>query len=128
LVGSAELIARARRIRKMAGGTMRQAGLLAAAASHALDHHVERLAIDHANARQLAEGLAGLPGVNVVVPQTNIVFVDLSPGRDGNAAVKAAAERGVRFTGLYRLRFVTHLDVSADDIPRAVSILRDILQ
>jgi threonine aldolase len=128
LVGSAELIARARRIRKMAGGTMRQAGLLAAAASHALDHHVERLAIDHANARQLAEGLAGLPGVAVVQPQTNIVFVDLAPGRDGNAAVKAAAERGVRFTGLYRLRFVTHLDVAADDIPRAVSILRDILQ
>ena len=128
LVGSAELVGRAKRIRKMAGGAMRQAGLLAAAASHALDHHVERLAIDHANARQLAEGLAGLPGVTVVPPQTNIVFVDLAPGRDGNAVVKAAAERGVRFTGLYRLRFVTHLDVSADDIPRAVSILRDILQ
>ena len=128
LVGSAELIGRAKRIRKMAGGAMRQAGLLAAAASHALDHHVDRLAIDHANARQLAEGLAGLPGVTVVPPQTNIVFVDLAPGRDGNAVVKAAAERGVRFTGLYRLRFVTHLDVSADDIPRAVSILRDILQ
>jgi threonine aldolase len=128
LVGSAELIARAKRIRKMAGGTMRQAGLLAAAASHALDHHVDRLAIDHANARQLAEGLAGLPGVSVAAPQTNIVFVDLAPGRDGDAVVKAAAERGVRFTGLYRLRFVTHLDVSVDDIPRAVSILRDILQ
>ena len=128
LVGSAELIARAKRIRKMAGGTLRQAGLLAAAASYALDHHVDRLAIDHANARQLAEGLAGLPGVSVVAPQTNIVFVDLAPGRDGKAAVQAAAERGVRFTGLYRLRFVTHLDVSADDIPRAVSILRDILQ
>ena len=128
LVGSAELIARAKRIRKMAGGTMRQAGLLAAAASHALDHHVDRLAIDHASARQLAEGLVGLPGVSVVAPQTNIVFVDLAPGRDGNAVVKSAAERGVRFTGLYRLRFVTHLDVSADDIPRAVSILRDILQ
>ena len=128
LVGSAELVGRAKRIRKMAGGAMRQAGLLAAAASHALDQHVDRLAIDHANARQLAEGLAGLPGVTVVPPQTNIVFVDLAPGRDGNAVVKAAAERGVRFTGLYRLRFVTHLDVSADDIPRAVSILRDILQ
>ena len=128
LVGSAELIARAKRIRKMAGGAMRQAGLLAAAASYALDHHVDRLAIDHVNARQLAEGLSGLPGVTVVPPQTNIVFVDLAPGRDGHAVVKAAAERGVRFTGLYRLRFVTHLDVSADDIPRAVSILRDILQ
>ena len=128
LVGSAELIGRAKRIRKMAGGAMRQAGLLAAAASHALDHHVDRLAIDHANARQLAEGLAGLPGVTVVPPQTNIVFVDLAPGRDGNAVVQAAAERGVRFTGLYRLRFVTHLDVSVDDIPRAVSILRGILQ
>lgn len=128
LVGSTELISRARRVRKMAGGGMRQAGLLAAAASHALDQHVDRLAEDHANARQLAEGLAGLPGVQVVPPDTNIVFVDLEQGRDGAAVVKSAAERGVRCTGLYRLRFVTHLDVTSDDIARAVVVLRDILR
>jgi threonine aldolase len=126
LVGSKELIARAKRVRKMAGGAMRQAGLLAAAARHALDHHVERLAEDHANARLLAEGLSGLPGVSVVPPDTNIVFVDIDKGRDPQALVQAAAARGVRFTGLYRLRFVTHLDVSRADIERAVHVLRDI--
>src|SRR5690606_37643686 len=73
LVGSKDLIARARRVRKMAGGTMRQAGVLAAAAAYALDHHVERLAEDHARARRLAEGLQGLPGVSVQAPQTNMV-------------------------------------------------------
>lgn len=127
LAGSAEFIGRARRLRKMAGGAMRQSGLLAAAALHALDHHVERLAEDHANARRLAEGLSGLPGVTVVPPDTNIVFVDLDPSRDGPAVVLAARERGLHCTGLYRLRFVTHLDVSADDIDQAVRILRDIL-
>ena len=60
---------------------MRQSGVLAAAALYALDHHVERLADDHANARRLAEGLQGLPGVSVAPPQTNIVFVDLAPDR-----------------------------------------------
>ena len=77
LCGSRELIAKARRIRKMAGGAMRQAGMLAAAASYALDHHVERLAEDHALARRLAEGLSGIEGLQVEAPQTNIVFVDV---------------------------------------------------
>ncbi|MBI5255277.1 MAG: low-specificity L-threonine aldolase [Burkholderiales bacterium] len=127
LAGSSEFIDRARRVRKMAGGAMRQSGLLAAAALHALDHHVERLAEDHAHARRLADGLSGLPGVTVVPPDTNIVFVDLDPARDARAVVEAALERGLRCTGLYRLRFVTHLDVSADDIEQALRILRDIL-
>jgi len=126
LAGSAELIARARRVRKMAGGTMRQAGLLAAGARHALDHHVERLAQDHANAKRLADGLAGLDGVGVVAPDSNIVFIDLAPGRNGQAIVQAARERGLLFTGLYRLRLVTHLDVSDADIDAAIAILRDI--
>jgi threonine aldolase len=126
LVGSSALIAKARRVRKMAGGGMRQAGLLAAAAHYALDHHVERLAQDHANARRLADGLAGLPGVTVVEPDTNIVFVDLAPDRDGKALVQASREQGLLFTGLYKLRLVTHLDVSADDIERAITILRAI--
>ena len=123
LCGSRDFIARAHRIRKMLGGGMRQAGMLAAAVLHALDHHVDRLADDHANARRLADGLRGLPGVNVMPPQTNIVFVDLAPEKaDGVVARLKAA--GVRCTGLYRLRFVTHLDVGRDDIDRAVAVLR----
>ena len=123
LVGTKALIARAHRIRKMLGGGMRQAGVLAAAASYALDHHVERLADDHANARALAEGLAGLPGVTVQPPQTNIVFVDLAPERAADVVGRLGAA-GVLCTGLYRLRFVTHLDVSSADIARALVALR----
>ncbi|MBL8305602.1 MAG: low-specificity L-threonine aldolase [Rubrivivax sp.] len=123
LVGPKDFIARALRIRKMAGGGLRQAGILAAAALHALDHHVERLAEDHANARTLAAGLQGLPGVTVQLPQTNIVFIDLAPER-APGVVERLAEHGVLCTGLYRLRLVTHLDVQADDIQRAVAVLR----
>ncbi|MCC2674399.1 MAG: ltaE [Ramlibacter sp.] len=126
LCGSKELVARARRIRKMAGGAMRQSGVLAAAASHALDHHVDRLAADHALARRLAEGLAGIDGVQVEPPQTNILFVDLvGPAREKSAGlVDALAREGVLATGLYRLRFVTHLDVDAAGIDRAVAAMR----
>ncbi|HET7865300.1 MAG TPA: low-specificity L-threonine aldolase [Burkholderiaceae bacterium] len=130
LCGSRAFIARAHRWRKMAGGGMRQSGVLAAAALHALDHHIERLAEDHANAALLAEGLQGLPGVSVETPQTNIVFVDLAPERaqrDGLGLVERARARGLLCTGLYRLRFVTHLDVSRDDTLRAVQLLRELL-
>lgn len=126
LCGSREFIARARRVRKMAGGAMRQAGMLAAAASYALDHHVDRLAEDHGLARRLAQGLAGLEGLQVEAPQTNIVFVDLKgASRDRSAALlKHLAEQGVRATGLYRLRFVTHLDVDAAGVDRAIAAIR----
>jgi threonine aldolase len=123
LCGSRELIARARRVRKMAGGGMRQAGVLAAAAMHALDHHVARLADDHANARRIAEGLQGLQGVSVVPPQSNIVFIDLAADKP-NDVVARLRDSGVLATGLYKLRLVTHLDVSADDIERAIPVLR----
>jgi threonine aldolase len=123
LVGSKALIARAHRVRKMLGGGMRQAGVLAAAALHALDHHVERLAEDHANAKLLAEGLQGLPGVTLEMPQTNIVFVDLAPEKAAGVVDRLRAA-GVLCTGLYKLRFVTHLDVSRADIERAVQVLR----
>jgi threonine aldolase len=126
LCGSRELIARARRIRKMAGGAMRQSGMLAAAATYALDHHVERLAQDHALARRLAEGLSGIDGVQVEAPQTNIVFVDLAgPARERSAGlIPFLAEQGVLVTGLYRLRFVTHLDVDAAGVERAIAAVR----
>jgi threonine aldolase len=126
LCGSRELIARARRIRKMAGGAMRQSGLLAAAAHHALDHHVERLAQDHANARRLAEGLAGIDGLSFEMPQTNILFVDLTgPARERSAQLLPHLQaQEVLATGLYRLRFVTHLDVDEAGIDRAVTAIR----
>jgi threonine aldolase len=126
LCGSRELIARARRVRKMAGGAMRQAGLLAAAASYALDHHVDRLSEDHALAQRLAKGLEGIEGVQVEPPQTNIVFVDLV-GRareKSEGLIKNLAEQGVLATGLYRLRFATHLDVDAAGIDRAITAIR----
>ncbi|WP_332813003.1 low-specificity L-threonine aldolase [Ramlibacter sp.] len=129
LCGSRELIARARRVRKMAGGAMRQAGLLAAAASHALEHHVERLADDHALARRLAQGLAGIEGLRVEPPQTNIVFADLlGPARDRSAELLGALEsEGILATGLYRLRFVTHLDVDEAGVDRAAAAIRRFL-
>lgn len=123
LVGSKAFIGRAHRVRKMLGGGMRQAGVLAAAALHALDHHIDRLAEDHANARRLAEGLQGLPGVTVTPPQSNILFVDLAPEK-AEGVVGRLREAGVLCTGLYRLRFVTHLDVSAADIDRAIAVIR----
>ena len=129
LCGSREFIARAHRVRKMAGGGMRQAGLLAAAASYALDHHVERLAEDHALARRLAEGLAGIEGLVVEPPQTNIVFADLQGaaaerGKGGNELLAHLKSQHILATGLYRLRFVTHLDVDAPGVDRAVDAVR----
>ncbi|WP_342619068.1 low-specificity L-threonine aldolase [Rhodoferax sp. GW822-FHT02A01] len=126
LCGSKEFIGRAHRIRKMAGGGMRQAGVLAAAATHALDHHVLRLAQDHQLAKRLADGLIGIEGLQVEAPQTNIVFVDLvGPAREQSAALLDYLKtQGVLATGLYRLRFVTHLDVDAAGVDRAVATVR----
>ena len=126
LVGSREFIARAHRIRKMAGGGMRQAGLLAAAASHALDHHVDRLADDHALAQRLAEGLEGIEGLKVEAPHTNIVFVDLTGAAQARSSELLAHlnQQGILATGLYRLRFVTHLDVDTAGVDRAVATIR----
>jgi threonine aldolase len=126
LVGSRELIGRARRVRKMLGGGMRQAGVLAAAALHALDHHIHRLAEDHAHAALLAEGLRQVDGVVVDGPHTNMVFVDL-PADRAKGAVETLAQRGVLVTGLYRMRWVTHLDVSRADIRRAVDIAQAVM-
>ena len=126
LCGSKDFIARAHRIRKMAGGGMRQAGFLAAAASHALDHHVARLADDHALAQRLADSLAGIDGLRVEAPQTNIVFVDLEGPAQARAADLLAflATRGILATGLYRLRFVTHLDVDVAGVDAAAEAIR----
>ena len=126
LCGSKDLIAKAHRVRKMAGGGLRQAGFMAAAASYALDHHVLRLAEDHQLMQHLAQGLSDIPGLHVEAPQTNILFVDLV----GDAKTKGAALQthlklaGIDMTGLYRLRFVTHLDVDRAGIDRAIVAVR----
>ena len=127
LCGSKDFIYRAHRIRKMAGGGMRQAGLLAAAATYALDHHIDRLADDHALMRELASGLDGIPGVHMESPHTNILFIELSgPARDRAAGLlDYLRSRGILATGLYRLRFVTHLDVDAPGIHQAVQAIRE---
>lgn len=126
LCGSKEFIARAHRIRKMAGGGMRQAGGLAAAATYALDHHIARLAEDHARANRLADGLAGIDGLKVEAPQTNILFVDLTGAAKAKSAdlLKHLTDHGIQATGLYRLRFVTHLDVDAAGVDHAVAVIR----
>ncbi|MGI9153250.1 MAG: low-specificity L-threonine aldolase [Rubrivivax sp.] len=123
LCGPKALIERAHRVRKMLGGGMRQAGVLAAAVLHALDHHIDRLADDHAHARRLAQGLQDLPGVQCEMPDTNIVFVDVAPER-AHGVVERARAQGVLCTGLYRLRLVTHLDVSRADVDRAIDVMR----
>lgn len=119
LCGTTALIGRARRLRKMVGGGMRQAGLLAAAGLYALDHQVERLADDHANAQRLAEGLERL-GYRIEPVQTNMVYVDIGEG--ANALRDFAAAQGVRLTASPRLRLVTHLDVSARQIEQVIAM------
>jgi threonine aldolase len=130
LVGSAEDIARARRARKLFGGALRQAGLMAAAAIYALENHVERLSEDHANARLLAEAIADTEGLSVDLEdvETNLVFFEIDPEL-GTAASFAAAllERRVKVgaVGPQRLRACTHLDVDQEDTLRAIDALRD---
>jgi threonine aldolase len=117
LCGSTELITRARRHRKILGGGLRQAGIVAAAGIVALTEHVERLAEDHANARRLAEGLAEVPGIGVdpTRVQTNMVFADLGDA-DPTWFQQVMAAEGIRVLTGRPLRLVTHLDISATDI------------
>ena len=132
LLGSKPLIARARRWRKMLGGGMRQAGMIAAGGLHALENHIERLADDHANATRLAEGLIALGrqygGLQVDLPQTNIVFVRVDDAI-AQAFADHLAAHGVRTTGSVGRygsglvqRWVTHLDVTHHDVEAALAI------
>ncbi len=127
LCGSRAFIARAHRIRKMAGGSMRQSGILAAGALHALDHHVERLAQDHALAKRLGAALSAIEGLVVDTVHSNIVFVDCTGPTKAKAAglIAHLKTHGVLATGLYRLRFVTHLDVDAAGVERAIQVVQD---
>jgi len=126
LVGSAPLIAKARRTRKMVGGGLRQVGILAAAGLYALEHNVTRLADDHANATTLAQGLAAYEQLKVTMPHTNIVFVEV----DGAIAADFKthlAGRGIGITSAYsatKQRWVTHLDVDSAAVENALAAVR----
>lgn len=131
LAGPRDLIAEARRHRKVLGGGMRQAGILAAAALYALDHHIERLAEDHANAKRLAMGLAEIPFITVMpIPvETNILLFDIAPTWGTAVAFSAALkEHGVLInaTAPQRLRALTHLDVTAEDVDKALSVINHV--
>src|SRR5262245_19873592 len=130
LAGSRDFIAEAWRHKQQMGGAMRQAGIIAAGGIWALRHHVERLADDHANARRLAEGLAELPGIALDPKsvETNIVFFDLAGDLGAAAAVEALQARGVRMgaLGARTIRAVTHLDVTAAQIERALEAARQV--
>ncbi|MGL6409278.1 low-specificity L-threonine aldolase [Aeromonas veronii] len=128
LVGSHDFIARARRLRKMLGGGMRQAGILAQAGLFALEQHVTRLADDHRRAKRLAEGLAALPGIelDLSLVQSNMVFLRLHEGESA-PLLAFMKERGILFSGYGELRLVTHLQINDDDIEEVIDAFTEYL-
>jgi threonine aldolase len=122
LCGSRDFIKAAHRWRKMLGGGMRQAGILAAAGSYALAHHVDRLADDHVHAAMLADGLSKHGALRIAPPQTNMLFVDVDPAIAADFAAHLAAA-GILITGVARQRWVTHLDVAREDVARALAVV-----
>jgi threonine aldolase len=129
LAGTRDAMVRAWTARKLCGGAMRQSGILAAAVLYALDHHLDRLVDDHANAKTIASIVDGAGDARVVPPDTNIVMVDLSPRHSSADIVRAAKKRDVLLSewSPTRIRMVTHLDVSADEARHAGEVLRDLL-
>ena len=132
VAGDRVFIKEARRYKHLFGGAMRQAGIIAAAGLYALDHNIERLAEDHTNAKILARGLAEIRGIAIEVEhvETNIVFFDVAGlGITAQEAVARLVARGVRMgaTGRTRIRAVTHLDVSQQDVERAVEVAQEVL-
>ncbi|WP_279507604.1 low-specificity L-threonine aldolase [Aeromonas veronii] len=128
LVGSHDFIARARRLRKMLGGGMRQAGILAQAGLFALEQHVTRLADDHRRAKRLAEGLAALPGIelDLSLVQSNMVFLRLHEGESA-PLLAFMKEGGILFSGYGELRLVTHLQINDDDIEEVIDAFTEYL-
>ncbi len=128
IAGSADFIARANRFKYLFGGAMRQSGFLAAAALYGLDHNVDRLAEDNANAARLGAGLADLR-LDVLPPESNMVFFTPPRGVEAAAFVAALAEAGVRASPLSgRIRMVTHLGVSTKDIDEAIAIVAQVVR
>ncbi len=135
LCGSRETVARARKVRKLLGGAMRQAGVIAAAALVALDTMRDRLVEDHVNARALADGLAGIPGIRIAAEKvvTNIVSFEVDHGMmDAGDLQTACAERGLRVSRYLgnspRLRMVTHSGVTRSDVDAALAIVSEVLR
>lgn len=131
VASTADVIARAKKKRKQFGGGMRQAGILAAAAIYALDHHVERMSSDHDHARRLAERIADVAGVDLLYPvETNMVVIGIDEARVGSTAefLSRLAEAGVLAGAVAPavVRMVTHLDVTSDDIDKAADAVRDV--
>ena len=132
LAGSKEFIKEAWRHKQMMGGSMRQSGVIAAAALYALEHNWDRLAEDHDNARYLSEGIANIKGLEIDVPrmETNLVFFEVTkPGWTPARLVEACKERGVGLGAntATRIRAVTHLDVNRADIDTALKAISDAL-
>ncbi|MDQ6827567.1 MAG: aminotransferase class I/II-fold pyridoxal phosphate-dependent enzyme [Gemmatimonadota bacterium] len=130
LAGTRDAMAAAWVARKRFGGGMRQSGVLAAAALHGIEHHLPRIADDHARAKEFAALVAGAGGVTVVAPDTNIVMLDLPHGATSIEIAARAKERGVLISAwtTTRLRAVMHLDVDATDVKRAAEIVAQVLE
>ena len=130
LVGSAEDIRKARRVRKLFGGALRQAGIVAAAAVYALENHIDRMAVDHENARAFAEAISEIDGINIDPGdvETNLVFFEVDPEL-GHASqlVAKCREKGLKIgcSGSHRMRACAHLDVDRDDVLRAAEIVQE---
>jgi threonine aldolase len=122
LCGKRDFIRAGRRWRKMLGGGMRQAGILAAAGRYALTRNIARMAKDHANATRLAQGLSKHAELTMTLPQTNMVFVDV-PATIADAFAAHLASGGIQLTGTTHQRWVTHLDVTSDDVDRAIGVV-----
>ena len=133
VAGSKDFIKRVHRFRKMVGGGMRQIGFLAAAGIYALDHHIDRMEEDHRKAKKMARGLAGIKNI-IINPdevETNILFFDVSPAeRTAHEVGAALREKGVRVhpTAKTRIRCVAHLDVSFDEIDRALEAIEGVMK
>jgi threonine aldolase len=130
IAGSREFIDQVWRWKQRLGGSMRQAGICAAACTYALDHHVDRLAEDHANARALARGLSQITGIEVQEPETNLVFFKPDgAGMSGDKMVEGLRQRGVLLATMDgRIRACTHLDVTAAMIEETVALVREIVR
>jgi threonine aldolase len=130
IAGSRDFIDEVWRWKQRLGGSMRQAGICAAACTYALDHHVDRLADDHSNARRLARGLAQIAGVDVQQPETNLVFFKPDgAGISGDDMVARLRQRGVLLAMMDgRIRACTHLDVTAAMMEEMVGYVREIVR
>ena len=127
LAGSSEFIGAAWRWKQRLGGSLRQGGICAAACLYALDHNIDRLEEDHANAKALARGVAQIPGLSVQQPETNLVYIDTShSGMDATELARRVAEHGLLISvmGKHRARACTHLDVSAAQVAEAEAVIR----